>query len=109
MPTTPLRLFVALAIASAHFTTTVAVPNADSPRVFARQYITPANVQEQYDYVIAGGGLAGLVLASRLSENSNNRVLVLEAGLSGDAVANDISALNVHICALSGSDSLCST
>jgi hypothetical protein len=32
------------------------------------------------DYVIIGGGTAGLVLASRLSENPNLSVVVLEAG-----------------------------
>lgn len=32
------------------------------------------------DIVIVGGGTAGLVLANRLSENENIRVLVLEAG-----------------------------
>jgi hypothetical protein len=35
---------------------------------------------QTYDYVIAGGGLAGMVLAGRLSEDANRRVLVIEAG-----------------------------
>lgn len=34
----------------------------------------------EYDYVVVGGGTAGLVVATRLTEDPNTRVLVLEAG-----------------------------
>lgn len=49
-------------------------------------------VLKSYDYVIAGGGLAGLVLANRLSADAGTSVLVLEAGKSGNERKRDIDS-----------------
>lgn len=46
--------------------------------------------RDSYDFVIVGGGLAGLVVASRLSEDSNHTILVIEAGDSGEQVQTRI-------------------
>jgi choline dehydrogenase len=45
----------------------------------------------QFDYIVIGGGAAGLVVAARLSEDSNVTVGVLEAG--GDQSKNPMVAI----------------
>lgn len=39
-----------------------------------------ADLRQQYDYIVVGGGTSGLVVANRLTENPAISVLVLEAG-----------------------------
>jgi choline dehydrogenase len=49
-------------------------------------------MEDTADYVIAGGGSAGCVLANRLSENPASRVVLLEAGGSADGFMNRMPA-----------------
>ncbi|TKY84644.1 hypothetical protein EX895_006546 [Sporisorium graminicola] len=58
-------------------------PRSESGAAIAKSYTKVAD--QVFDYVIAGGGTAGLALAGRLSEDPDVTVAVIEAGHSGYA------------------------
>jgi choline dehydrogenase-like flavoprotein len=49
-------------------------------------------MHQEFDYIIIGGGSAGCVLASRLSEDPNISVCLLEAGGQGDSWTVNVPA-----------------
>lgn len=64
------------------------------------------NTNNNFDYIIVGGGSAGCVIAARLSENEKNRIVLLEAGGSSDgerfqvpgAIAFNLGKPNIDWC-----------
>ncbi|GLC45037.1 hypothetical protein PLESTB_001461800 [Pleodorina starrii] len=62
--------------------------------------VRAAALADKFDYILVGGGTAGCVLANKLSADGNKKILVLEAGPSGDAmevaVPAGISRLFAH-------------
>jgi len=57
---------------------------AGSPRSRRSNALADAAHVDEFDYVVVGGGSAGCVVASRLSENPRTKVCLIEAGKSGE-------------------------
>ncbi|KAL8904945.1 MAG: hypothetical protein Q9207_002939 [Kuettlingeria erythrocarpa] len=55
------------------------VPNIQARRLLGSSFGVPGN-NISYEYIIVGGGTAGLTLATRLAEQQSGRVAVIEAG-----------------------------
>ena len=75
-----------LAVLLALADTTSAISQHEGAREIARRSLTTKASDldgNDFDYVVVGGGLAGLVVASRISEDSSLKVAVIEAGESG--------------------------
>ncbi|KIM32064.1 GMC oxidoreductase [Serendipita vermifera MAFF 305830] len=67
--------------------------NASAVHINKRSTIStnPSDLDgKAFDFVIVGGGAAGLTLAARLSEQENKKVAVIEAGDDGEAVMERI-------------------
>lgn len=56
-----------------------------------RSECAPANASKIFDYVVVGGGAAGLVLANRLTENADVTVAVVEAGTWAEKYAGNLT------------------
>ncbi|KAI0466496.1 putative glucose-methanol-choline oxidoreductase [Xylaria cf. heliscus] len=62
-------------------------PNLDPPRLLGSSFGIPGD-DATYDYVVVGGGTAGLTLATRLVEQQAGSVAVIEAGTFYEIVGN---------------------
>ena len=65
----------------------------DAAKIHNSRDITDS-IEDAYDFVVVGGGLAGLIMGGRLSEESDHSVLVIEAGGNGDDYRDMISMSN---------------
>ncbi|KAK7043026.1 hypothetical protein VNI00_008764 [Paramarasmius palmivorus] len=72
-------------------------PRALLVSLLSAAVVLTQQTSDSYDYVIVGGGTAGLTVAARLTENTNVKVAVLEAGGTGIGNANITDLRNRYL------------
>lgn len=72
-----------------------AIPLAQQPFLLGSSFGIPT-VNRSFDYVIVGGGNAGLTLASRLSQKPGTSVAVVEAGSFYELTNGNISQIPAY-------------
>ena len=100
-----LALFLICAL-YAPISTAVPFPLDSEPqkRSDAHRYFGTPGVNTTFDYIIVGGGTAGLTVASRLAENSACSVAVIEAGGFYQADDGNISVVPGYSGVYAGTD-----
>lgn len=66
--------------------------------------VSTSNASKTFDYVVVGGGTAGLTIANRLSENPSVLVAVIEAGTFYETASGNTSEIPADDPAYNGKD-----
>lgn len=66
------------------------------PKINARVLVDGSSLRESYDYVIVGGGTAGMTVGDRLSEDGESKFAVANALVNG-GIAHPVLLLSYRL------------
>lgn len=98
------QLYIIFLSGGAYAWTVPRIERLQSPRISARQANVNSTTNSTFDYVVIGGGTAGLTVASRLSENSSIRVAIIEAGDYYEKTTGNLSEIPANDGLYNGKD-----